>query len=48
MEQEQNKLTDYFGVNLAQLLAGKISATVKDFPTENVLKLKEISRIKKN
>jgi 3-methyladenine DNA glycosylase AlkC len=39
MKQEQNKLTDYFGVNLAQLLAGKINETVKDFPTENFIEI---------
>ena len=37
MKQERIKVTTYFGVNLAQLLSGKISATVKDFPTENFI-----------
>ena len=39
MKQERIKLTDYFGVNLAQLLAGKINETVKDFPTENFIEI---------
>jgi 3-methyladenine DNA glycosylase AlkC len=39
MEKERFKLTDYFGVNLAQLLSEKISGIDKDFPTDKFIDL---------
>ena len=39
MKQESVKLTDYFGVNLAQLLSDKISEVEKDFPTDKFIEI---------
>ena len=39
MEKERFNLTDYFGVNLAQLLSEKISGIDKDFPTNKFIDL---------
>ena len=39
MEKENIKLTEYFGVNLAQLLADKICKVKKDFPADKFIEI---------
>ena len=39
MEKENTKLTEYFGVNLAQLLSDKICASKKDFPANRFIEI---------
>jgi 3-methyladenine DNA glycosylase AlkC len=47
MEKENIKLTEYFGVNLAQLLADKICEVEKKFPTKKFIEIVQQSYLDK-